>query len=83
VLDYANVRSAAAADASAAASPVAGSTLVLHHPTTRSKRLPAEPVDDGGIPPAGPAPAEVVLPVAWVRRHLEAADAPAGRPPAP
>jgi Peptidase family S41 len=71
VLDYANVRQAAAADTSAAARSVPGSTLVLQYPTTRSKRLPADPVDNVGIAPAVSVPPDVVLRIAWVRRQLE------------
>lgn len=75
VLDYSNVFQAGARDASAVGAGVPGSTLVLAHPTTRSQRLPAEPVDNVGVLPAVPVPADEPLPVDRVRRHLEAADA--------
>jgi len=73
-LDYSNVFEARAADASTAGPGVPGSTLVLVHPTTRSQRLPAEPVDNVGVLPAVPVSADEPLPVDRVRRHLEAAD---------
>jgi hypothetical protein len=78
LLDYSNVVPADAAAPSAAGPGVPGSTLTLVSPTTRSARLPTEPVDNVGVPPAVPLPADEPLPVDWVRRHLEAADA-AGR----
>ena len=61
VLDYGNVRS----------EPMPGGTLILNRPITRTKRLPANPVDNIGIAPDVRVPADEVLPVAWVLRHMD------------
>ncbi|HSU17775.1 S41 family peptidase [Longimicrobium sp.] len=66
VLDFANVISV----------PVPGTRLVLHQPTSRSGRLPADPVDPLGIAPAVPIPPGELFPVDWVRRWLAAHPSP-------
>lgn len=50
--------------------------------TTRSLRLPAEPVDPHGIAPGVRIPASIEDPLAWVRDWLDREDARAARPAA-
>lgn len=73
VLDYANVLTAEAGTGSTAAPAVPGSRLVLHYPTTRSKRLPGEPIDNVGVPPAVRVPDGEAFAPTWVLRHLDGA----------
>jgi hypothetical protein len=61
VLDYGNVRS----------TTMPGGTLVLSRPITRSRRLPAEPIDNIGIAPNVRVPAETVVVVPWVIAHMK------------
>jgi hypothetical protein len=61
ILDFGNVRSA----------QMPGGTLLLNYPTTRSKRLPAAPVDGTGILPHVPVPDDVIDPVAWVLQNMK------------
>ena len=60
VLDYANVLRI----------PVPGTPFELQHPTSRSRRLPADPVDPAGIAPNVRIPPDELFPVEWVRRWL-------------
>jgi hypothetical protein len=60
ILDFGNVRRA----------EMPGGSLVLFYPTTRSKRLPAAPVDGVGILPDVPIPAEEPDPIAWVLARM-------------
>jgi hypothetical protein len=59
VLDFGNVRQAR----------MPGGTLVLHYPTTRSRRLPHNPVDGIGIQPDVGIPAGEADAVRWVLRR--------------
>jgi hypothetical protein len=59
IVDFGNVRSAR----------MPGGTLRLNHPTTRTKRLPHDPVDGVGIQPHVAIPAGEADPVGWVLRH--------------
>lgn len=61
ILDFGNVRSA----------EMPGGTLVLNHPTTRSKRLPHAPVDETGVIPDVEVPAAETDPIDWVHRQLQ------------
>lgn len=60
VLDYGNVRQA----------DMPGSDLSVHRPITKSKRLPAEPIDNIGIPTNVRIPADEMFPVQWVIDHM-------------
>lgn len=59
IIDFGNVRSARMPEG----------TLVLNHPTTRSKRLPHDPIDGVGIRPDFPVPAGELFPIEWVLHH--------------
>jgi hypothetical protein len=61
ILDFGNVRTA----------HMPGGALVLNYPTTRSKRLPHDPVDGTGILPDVEMPAAEADPVGWVLRRME------------
>ena len=61
VLDYSNVFDV----------PTVCPVLVARLPTTRSNRLPGNPIDPGGIAPNVRLPAGEVLPLEWVRGRLE------------
>lgn len=71
ILDYGNVRRA----------EMPGGTLVLHHPTTRSKRVPHAAIDNIGIQPQVRIPADEPSPLEWVIRHLDALETAAGAEP--
>jgi hypothetical protein len=60
ILDFGNVRNA----------QMPGGTLLLNYPTTRSKRLPHDPVDGTGILPHVAVPEDVIDPVSWALQHM-------------
>jgi hypothetical protein len=62
VLDYANVH----------ALDTPCPHIRLNYATSRSNRLPHDPVDPHGIAPQVPVPADELFPVEWVQRWLEA-----------
>ena len=62
VLDFANVARVATPDPS----------IRLNYPTSRSNRLPADPVDPHGIAPQVRVPGDEIFPLDWVRRALSA-----------
>lgn len=59
IIDFGNVRTGR----------MPGGTLLLNYPTTRTKRLPHDPVDGIGIQPHVAVPAGEGDPVGWVLRH--------------
>lgn len=61
VLDHANV----------VAVDVPGTPFRLQYGTSRSLRLPDDPVDPDGIAPDVPVPDDELFPLEWVRRHME------------
>jgi hypothetical protein len=63
ILDFGNVRAAR----------MPGGTLSLHYPTTRSRRLPHDPVDPHGIQPDVRIPADELDAVGWVLRQADGA----------
>jgi hypothetical protein len=62
ILDFGNVRTGR----------MPQGPLMLHYPTTRSKRLPNDPVDPHGIHPHVRIPDSEIFPIDWVLRYLEA-----------
>ncbi len=64
VLDYANVNRVTACGG-----------LVLGYPTSRSQRLPGDPVDPAGIAPQVRIPPGVRDEIGWVRDTLERGEA--------
>lgn len=61
VLDYANLQTVT----------MPSGRFTLHYGTSRSQRLPADPVDPNGIAPQVRVPADELFPVEWARRYLE------------
>lgn len=61
VLDYANVLTA----------QTPSGRFVLHYGTSRSHRIPKDPVDPNGIMPQVQIPPDVLFPVDWTQRYLE------------